>query len=121
MHLAFQIFIVTSLVLLCEGFFIPFKRSFSTDPDVSRNVVSRVITQYVLLLTVLSLRLRLRLFVRQNISDLIPERRSYTYLLSQIAQNNWCVCQSAEMFLRGKQMQHCNLTLVGWEVNKLEA
>lgn len=38
MHLAFQIFIVTSFVLVCEGLFIPFKRSFSTDPDVSRNV-----------------------------------------------------------------------------------
>lgn len=43
MHLAFQIFIVTSFVLVCEGIFIPFKRSFSTDPDVTRNVVSRII------------------------------------------------------------------------------
>ena len=76
MHLAFQIFIVTSFVFVCEGIFIPFKRSFSTDPDVSRNVVSRIIIQYVLLLKVLSLRSRLFLFVGQNISDLIYERRS---------------------------------------------
>ncbi|XP_078359982.1 lipase member K-like [Oculina patagonica] len=38
MHWAFQIFIATSFVLFCEGGFIPFKRFFSTDPDVGRNV-----------------------------------------------------------------------------------
>lgn len=51
MHLAFQILIATSFVLFCEGGFIPFKRFFSTDPDVGRNVVSTSIILYYFLLS----------------------------------------------------------------------
>lgn len=49
MHWVFQIFIAANFVLFCEGGFIPFKRSFSTDPDVGRNVVSGIIVKHALL------------------------------------------------------------------------
>lgn len=74
MRLAVQIFIAISLalVLVCEGIFIPFKRSFSTDPDASRNVVSRIHHSICLATQSFIFTLKiLFLLIGHNISDLI--------------------------------------------------
>lgn len=88
MHWAYQIFLATSFVLLCEGIFIPFKRSFSTDPDVSRNVVSRSFNIPCYIKSFGPTLENVFICGIQNISDLIYEQRS-CYSLSRIVQNNY--------------------------------